>query len=384
MPKYKMSEIAVEITERENSPAKSSYKKFVGLEHYDSGEVRISKFGDTSKLESTMKVFQEGDVLIARRNVYLKRAGVVNFSGLTSGDSIVLRPKNDIFGKILPFILNTEEFWHFAEQYSDGTMSKRLSPKILMEYEFVLPEEKELETLCDTLWAAYETKESYYELLKNTDELVKSQFIEMFGDCVNGWKHNTVVFDSIAQFTTGGTPAHKDKKEYVGDIPWVTTVALGKNYIYKSDAVSYISQKAIDESATHLIDENSLMIGIRVGVGKASVNKVKMCTSQDVLSVHNINSKYNVLFLKAVTDSYSDFFDANKRGATIKGIPSTLIRGLSIPDVDRCMQDEYVNILTQTDKSKVNLQKGLKRLENTKNMIIQSFSNERRIKNAYV
>ena len=48
------------------------------------------------------------------------------------------------------------------------------------------------------------------------------------------------------------------------------------------------------------------------------------------------------------------------------------------------LQKDFTDFVRQTDKSKVNLQKGLKRLENTKNMIIQSFSNERRIKNAYV
>ena len=182
MTHYKMSDVAVEVNDRENNPASSKYDRFVGLEHYVSGEVIIRNYGSTENLESTMKIFQNGDVLVARRNVYLKRASMVDFDGLTSGDSIVLRAKNPVIGRILPFVLNTDAFWDFADQYSDGTMSKRLSPKTLMTYEFDLPDEDELENFADLLWAANDTRESYQALLRQTDELVKSQFIEMFGD----------------------------------------------------------------------------------------------------------------------------------------------------------------------------------------------------------
>ena len=116
MSRYKMSDVAVEINERENSPATSKYDRFVGLEHYVSCDVIIRNFGSTERLESTMKVFQNGDILVARRNVYLKRASMVDFDGLTSGDSIVLRAKDPVIGRILPFVLNTDEFWDFADQ----------------------------------------------------------------------------------------------------------------------------------------------------------------------------------------------------------------------------------------------------------------------------
>ena len=79
MKEYTVKDIVMEISERENFPASSPYKRFVGLEHYDIGEVKISRFGSTGKLESAMKIFHKGDILIARRNVYLKRAAVVNF-----------------------------------------------------------------------------------------------------------------------------------------------------------------------------------------------------------------------------------------------------------------------------------------------------------------
>ena len=187
MQHYVLGDVITEISERENNPSNSEYERFVGLEHYVSGEVEIENYGSTANLNSAMKVFNSGDILVARRNVYLKRASVVYFDGLTSGDSIVLRPKNETIGRILPFILNTDDFWDYADQYSDGTMSKRLSPKVLKQYEFDLPDDN-LEQLADILWAMVDVKKSYQRLLKQTDELVKSQFIEMFGELGSDYK----------------------------------------------------------------------------------------------------------------------------------------------------------------------------------------------------
>ena len=135
-------------------------------------------------LASSMKAFQRGDILIARRNVYLRRASTVDFDGITSGDSIVLRAADPIIAKLLPFVLNTDDFWDFANKYSDGTMSKRLSPKTLMQYEFILPDEDEQTRFSELLWSAYRTKQSYQKLINDTDNLVKSQFIEMTKDCL--------------------------------------------------------------------------------------------------------------------------------------------------------------------------------------------------------
>ena len=193
MQHYILGDLVDEISERENSPSTSKYERFVGLEHYVSGDVEIKNYGSTSKLNSAMKVFKSGDILVARRNVYLRRASVVYFEGLTSGDSIVLRAKDYAFGKLLRFILNTSEFWDYAEKHSDGTMSKRLSPKILKSYEFDLPDSVDIESLAEILWSAFDTKEAYTNLLNKTKELVRAQFMDLF----YGHNYPEVTMDSV-------------------------------------------------------------------------------------------------------------------------------------------------------------------------------------------
>ena len=189
---FKLKEFAQDISVAVKDAQLSPLKRFVGLEHYDSNEPVITRFTDTSLLSSSVKEFNENDILIARRNVYLRRAGIVFFSGLTSGDSIVLRiyndcedrtgiPKDDAI-RIIPFILNSNDFWAYANKHADGMNSKRISKDMLYDYEFSLPPIEEQRILADKLWAAYRLKESYKKLLTATQEMVKSQFIEMFGN----------------------------------------------------------------------------------------------------------------------------------------------------------------------------------------------------------
>ena len=191
MNKYVIENCADIISVREANPANCEFDRFVGLEHYIPGDVVIKKYGPTDSLASAAKVFRRGDILVARRNVYLHRASVVNFDGITSGDTIVLRPKDDVSSRFLPFVLNTESFWNYAEKYADGTMSKRLSPDILKKYTFTLPNKSEMEYYSEALWQTEETIQAEENALECAIELrnsfyAKTQSREFFEE--NGYE----------------------------------------------------------------------------------------------------------------------------------------------------------------------------------------------------
>ena len=217
-----INDIADVINISVSNPAESEYDIFVGLEHYDVGEPIITRYGSTKMLTTACKKFSVGDILLARRNVYLRRAGLVKFDGLTSGDSIVIRIKPNLsiegvnsqeISRLLPFVLNTNAFWDFANTNSDGTMSKRLSPQMLLSYEFNLPPFSNQKPLADKLWAAYNLKASKLKLIDAIDEMVKSQFIEMLkGKAING-TISDLVAPKIANVKK--TYSHDDTIKYI-------------------------------------------------------------------------------------------------------------------------------------------------------------------------
>ena len=355
MKHYKLADVAVEINDRENNPSASKYDCFVGLEHYVSGEVIIRNYGSTEKLESTMKVFRSGDILVARRNVYLKRAATVDFDGLTSGDSIVLRAKNPTIGRILPFVLNTDEFWDFADQYSDGTMSKRLSPKTLMQYEFDLPNDDELEAFADTLWAANDTKEAYQRLLFQTDELVKSQFIEMFGDPESALSSEHTV-EEVADVQVGivikPTRYYSDGQNGVKAF---RSLNVGTMYIKDEDWV-YFTEEAMTETQRTVAHTGDVLV-VRSGAPGTScvvTEEYDGCNVVDLIIAHPKIDKILPEYLCAFTN-YPHGMDqiiGQQRGVAQKHFNVGLYNKLKIvlPPIEE--QKRFVSILEQSDKSK--------------------------------
>lgn len=163
--KVRLGELAEEISERADNPAESEYERFVGLDHFVSGDLKIKKWQTTEGLVSAAKIFQKGDILFARRNAYLRRASMVDFDGLCSGDAFVLRENHKkIIPGFLAFILNAEKLWDFANANAAGTMSKRVKWRDLGTYEFLLPPKDQQKKLADLLWAGDEVVESYQNL----------------------------------------------------------------------------------------------------------------------------------------------------------------------------------------------------------------------------
>ena len=384
MAHYKISDVAEEVKDRENNPSESKYDRFVGLEHYVSGDVEITHFGSTERLESAMKVFKAGDILIARRNVYLKRASTVSFDGLTSGDSIVLRAKDPTIARILPFVLNTDDFWDYADQYSDGTMSKRLSPKLLLAYEFDLPDDG-LEDFADLLWAANETRNSYRELLRQTDELVKSQFIELFGDPVKntmGWP--TMTLDQATEGIVSGQCLNGD----------AGILQPGQKAVLKVSAVTYGFFNA--EEYKVLRDPKQITKGVYPQKGdllfsRANTREYVGATAlieQDYPDLMLPDKLWKLIFKPEVNPVFAKQFLSHPE---VRKFLSDMATGTSgsmynismeklktlvsiVPKMER--QQEFIRFVEQSDKSKFELKQAIERVTNLmKSLMQQDFAN---------
>lgn len=143
-----VDDVTDEVSERIDDPSKSGFERFIGLEEFESGELEIRKWISTEKFGSAMKLFKSGDVLFARRNIYLKRVSQVDFDGVCSGDAIVMRANQKIIlPEFLTLVLNTNEFWDYALSNAAGAFSKRIKWRELAVYSFDLPDLKTQEKI---------------------------------------------------------------------------------------------------------------------------------------------------------------------------------------------------------------------------------------------
>ena len=377
----KISDIADIINVTEKDPSNSEMDVFVGLEHYDIAEPVIKRFGSTKMLSTAAKKFEAGDVLIARRNVYLQRASVARFTGLTSGDSIVLRVKKnqkiegtdyETMCELLPFILNSINFWDYANTNADGTMSKRLSPAILQEYEFDLPSIDEQKNLAEKLWAAYEVKQSYLKMIDATQEMVKSQFVEMFSN--NSWKE--VYLENVVSEDCSLSYGIVQPGDGVDDgIPVVRPVDLTDN-IVEPDNLKRTTVDIANSYKRTTLKGGELLLCVRGTTGLLSMASHRLKGGNVTRGIVPIWFKKNIskafMFHLIKSDYVQNQIKKKTYGTTLLQINIKDLRKIKVILPSEDLQLKFVSIAEQADKSISELRKSIDAIDK----VIKSLINE--------
>lgn len=137
----KFGDICREVKLTTKDPITDGYDKYIGLEHLDSGSLKIKRWGLIAEDNPTFtRVFKKGHILIGKRRPYLKKAAIAEFDGICSSDIIVVEPNNQkILHDLLPFYIQSNSFWKWAIKTSAGSLSPRTKFKDLSEKVFKLP-----------------------------------------------------------------------------------------------------------------------------------------------------------------------------------------------------------------------------------------------------
>ena len=167
--------------DRANNP----YEHYVAGDHMDSEDLTIHRYGsfETDDVGPAFtRIFKPGQILYGSRRTYLKKVAVADFEGICANTTFVLESKDEALfdNRLLPFIMLSDAFTRWSIAHSKGSTNPYVLFSDLADYKFDLPPIAEQKVLADKLWAAYRLKESYKKLLAATEEMVKSQFIEMF------------------------------------------------------------------------------------------------------------------------------------------------------------------------------------------------------------
>ena len=230
--KYRFDQIAINSTVKKK-PIDADKEHYIGLEHLDSDCLIVSRWGAEVTPIGEKLLMQKGDILFGKRRAYQRKVGIAPFDGIFSAHGMVLRPKeNVVIKEFFPFFIASDQFMERAVRISVGGLSPTINWRDLKEQEFELPSLEEQRILSEKLWAAYRLKESYKRLLAATDEMVKSQFIEMFGNPLSS--------------------KQKNELKKLGECCSINPRRPNIN-LHDTDKVSFVPMSAVSENG-HLVD----------------------------------------------------------------------------------------------------------------------------------
>ena len=365
MGKVLLDDVAVEHKETCKG-SKDSYP-IVGLEHLIPEEITLTVWDEGSENTFT-KMFRKGNVLFGRRRAYLKKAAVAPFDGICSGDITVIEAKPDrILPELLPFIIQNDALFDFAVGKSAGSLSPRVKWEHLKNYEFELPDMDKQRELAALLWAMDETKKSYQKLIAATDELVKSQFIEMFGDPVtnpNGWP--ILPFEEFANIDANMTT---DYAKYA-DYPHIGIDSIekdtGKLSGYRTVAEDSVKSGKYIFSPKHIIYSK-----IRPNLNKVALPAFHGLCSADaypILCKDNCNRLYLAFVLRSRW--FLEYIIPFSGRSNMPKVNREQINGFHWPLPPLELQEQFAAFIQQSDKSKFELEQALAELIATYKRII--------------
>ncbi len=154
------------------NPIEAGLDKFIGLEHLDSGELKIKRFGATADGITFTKLVSPGQTLFGKRRAYQKKVAFADFDAVCSGDILAFSAKPEVLlAEYLPFIVSSEGFFKRALSTSAGSLSPRTRWSDLAKFEFLLPPIEEQEKIASTLWSVESHLSNLANLRRNIASL---------------------------------------------------------------------------------------------------------------------------------------------------------------------------------------------------------------------
>lgn len=354
MSRVHLGDVAIE--HKETCKEDKSMYPIVGLEHLTPEQITLQNW-DLNTENTFTKVFRKGNILFGRRRAYLKKAAVAPFDGICSGDITVIEAKEDkIVPELLPFVIQNDDLFDFAVGKSAGSLSPRVKWTHLQNYEFELPTKEKQRELAKVLWAIEDTRKSYQELIKRTDELVKSQFIELLNTAESEEdliKHVNVLYGypfNSKMFNTDGNglPLIRVRDINSGFSDTFTTEIADEQYIV--------------ENGDCLVGMDGNFEIVKWKHGKALLNQ-RTCKLTPIDIKREFMLHYMRLKLKEL--------ESVANSTTVKHLSAKDISKMKIPAVDLLRQEEFEKFSLQSDKSKFELNRALDELTATYKQIIK-------------
>ncbi|EOD6223615.1 restriction endonuclease subunit S [Enterococcus hirae] len=168
----------------------------------------------------------------------------------------------------------------------------------------------------------------------------------------------------------GGTPKTNTKEFWNGNIPWIQSSDLEINRLFNVSPKKQITNEAVKKSAAKIIPPNSIAIVTRVGVGKLALMPFEYATSQDFLSLSElqIDSYFGIFSLYSMLQKELK----NIQGTSIKGMTKSDLLEKKVTIPKKCEEQQKIgNFFKQLDDTIALQQRKLDLLNETKKGFLQ-------------
>lgn len=281
-----------------------------------------------------------------------------------------------------PELIDIKYLYYAAQNYKfdgSGTSIPQLTVPSLKKYSFPLPAMEEqahivmiLDNVCDLI----DQKKQQLELL---DELVKSRFVELFGDPVDnpmGWttKQLQELVTDDCTISYGIVQTGDDQED---GIPVFRPVDIVNHVPIRSE-LKKTTEEISNKYKRTILKGREMLITVRANIADTCIvgEEFTGCNvGRGIVPIRTREDEMILEFLKYQIDSkhLNDNIKALAKGITLIQLNMEDLREVTliVPPIEK--QKSFVEFARQTDKSKLAVQQSIAELEELKKSLMQKY-----------
>ena len=214
------------------------------------------------------------------------------------------------------------------------------------------------------------------EQLAKLDELVKSRFIELFGDSDYP---SEPLDNNVIEMFIGPFGSSLKNEVFVDEDEGFCMVYEQKHAIQKTMNLPtrYVPKSKYEELKRFTVVGGDIIVSCRGTIGEIFIvpeDAPMGIMHPSIMKIRLDTTKYNQKFFVFALEQYMDEHNAEAKGSGVKMAVSATVLGQSdfvIPPMD--VQNQFTTFVEQTDKSKLAVQQSLEKLETLKKALMQKY-----------
>ena len=324
----------------------------------------------------------DGDFIIASSGIKVeyfdKKMGFISETQLplcmnTSTIRFKVLDKSILDIRYFMYFLKTDRFKQQLAREITGSAQLNFGPSHLKKMHLPLIDLTAQRHIAAVLDKVSDLMAKRRQQLDKLDELVKSRFIEMFGDInVNdkGWTIQPL--GELCTIVRGGSP-RPIEKFLGGDVPWIKIGdATDGESIYLHSTKEHIIREGVSKS--RMVKAGSLIFAnCGVSLGFARIITFDGCIHDGWLAMEDIDARLDKVFLLQALNQMTEHFRKIAPAGTQPNLNTAIMKAYKqiIPPMK--LQKDFISFVEQTDKSKLAIQKSLEKLEILKKALMQKY-----------
>ena len=271
------------------------------------------------------------------------------------------------------FVYQLECILNNASSEAHGATMKHLTKLVFDALPFYLPNIQEQNKIALELNKVTDLISFRKQQLAKLDELVKSRFIEMFGDPV--YNPNRLPTKSLAELGSldRGRSKHRprnDPKLLGGPYPLIQTGEVSNAGLYITEYQNTYSELGLKQSK--MWDAGTLCITIAANIAQTAILTFDACFPDSVVGFIP-SDEIDAIYMHYWFSFFQKILDEQAPQVAQKNINLKILSELQVTIPRKEEQQDFVAFVQQTDKSKFEIQKSLNQLETLKKALMQKY-----------